>query len=190
MKIAACLSLLLATPALAGDIRGRVTGVPDPQNVVVYVEKVPGKFPITTTPIMDQRNMAFAPHVLPILNGSKVNFPNSDLVRHSVYSTSKAMSFNLGLYGMGDTKDVMFKLTTVPAEIHLQCSIHSQLSGFIYVLQNPYFTTPNPDGTYEITGVPAGTYTLSTWHEGGAISSKPVTVGATAATADFVIQAK
>ncbi len=190
MKVAVLLSVLLARPALAGDVRGKVTGVADPQNVVVYVEHVPGNFTINTTPIMDQRDMAFSPHVLPVLNGSKVNFPNSDLVRHSVYSTSKERPFNLGKYGLAVTRDVVFKVDSPPVAIHLQCAIHSQMSGFIYVLDNPYFALANADGTYAIMGVPAGTYTVSTWHEKAGVTSKQVTVSATPVTVDFAIQAK
>ncbi len=190
MMVAVLLSVSLAMPAWAGDLRGKVSGVADPQDVVVYVEHVSGNFSITTTPVMDQRDMAFAPHVLPVLNGSKVNFPNSDIVRHSVYSTSKERPFNLGKFGMAVTRDVVFKVESPPVAIHLQCAIHSQMSGFVYVLDNPYFTLVEADGTYEITGVPAGTYTVSTWHEKAGVTSTRVTVGATPTKVRFVIKAK
>ena len=51
-----------------------------------------------TTAIMDQRNLQFAPHVLPIQAGTKISMPNSDQVRHHVYSFSPAKHFKLRMY--------------------------------------------------------------------------------------------
>ena len=52
-------------------------------------------------PRMDQRNETFVPHVLAIVAGTTVDFPNSDHTYHNVFSLSKTKSFDLGRYAVG-----------------------------------------------------------------------------------------
>jgi hypothetical protein len=66
-----------------------------------------------------------------------------------------------------------------PGLIRVYCNIHPQMSAFIVVRDNAYFTQPGADGSFSITGVRPGTYTLHAWHErGAAATSKPITVTA------------
>jgi len=148
-----------------GTITGtiKVTNVKDARDVVVFLEHVEGTFkPPQENPVIDQLNMVFIPHVLPIIVGSNVQFPNSDEVRHNVFSPSKIKPFNLGTYSKGITKEVLFNKTGV---VTLLCYVHTTMSAFIIVLDNPYFTKTGPDGTFILKDVPIGTYTLKTWHE-------------------------
>ncbi len=149
----------------SGTITGtiKVTGVKDARDVVVFIEHVDGTFkPPLKNPVIDQLNMVFIPHVLPILVGSNVQFPNSDEVRHNVFSPSKIQPFNLGTYSKGITKEVIFDKTGV---VTVLCYVHTAMSAFIIVLDNPYFTKTGPDGTFTLKKVPIGKYTLKTWHE-------------------------
>jgi plastocyanin len=182
--------VLLPTFALAGEVTGKVQGVSDLDNVVVFIDKAPGTFkPPTEHAVMDQKHMAFVPHVLPVVSGTSVDFPNSDTVRHNIFSPSKELKFNLGLYPSGVTKTEKFDIPG-PTAISLLCAIHTQLSGFIFVAQNPYFAMANADGTYKISGVPAGSYTVKAWHDGSAMPATKVTVGASPATANLTIEGK
>jgi plastocyanin len=79
--------------AFAGNIKGavKVKGLRSPANILVYLSKAPaasGEMS-TTKLVMDQRNLEFIPHVLPILVGSTVQFPNNDKVDHNVFSMSR-----------------------------------------------------------------------------------------------------
>ena len=129
-------------------------------------------------PIMDQWHVEFIPHILPILKGSVVDFPNTDTVRHNVYSpvpipgTQKMLS--LGTYDPEIIKTVRLDKT---GEIPLRCNVHQEMSAFIVVLGNPYFTITNKKGEFTIDNVPAGKYTLKTWHEKFIPVSMEVTVG-------------
>lgn len=149
----------------AGDIKGnvKVLGGKGLEHVVVYIERVEGKtfFPPTKNTIVDQTRMTFVPHVLPLVAGSTVAFPNSDSTRHNVFSPSKTKKFNLGTYPAGITKKVTFEKTGV---VSLLCNVHPEMSAFILVLQNPYFAMADKQGKYKISDVPPGDYTLVIWH--------------------------
>ncbi|HKY74308.1 MAG TPA: carboxypeptidase regulatory-like domain-containing protein [Patescibacteria group bacterium] len=149
----------------AGDIKGnvKVLGGKGLEHVVVYIERVEGKTfsPPTKNAIVDQARMTFVPHVLPLLSGSTVAFPNSDSTRHNVFSPSKTKKFNLGTYPAGITKKVTFEKTGV---VSLLCNVHPEMSAFILVLQNPYFAIADKQGKYKISDVPPGDYTFVVWH--------------------------
>ncbi len=123
-------------------------------------------------PILDQWNVEFIPHILPILKGSTVDFPNTDDVRHNVYSpdpipgTHRMLS--LGTY---DPDIIKIIRLDKPGEIALRCNVHKEMSAFIVVLDNPYFTLTDKTGEFTIDNVPPGNYTVKTWHE----KYKPVT---------------
>ncbi len=149
----------------AGTITGTIKarGVRDARNIVVYLEKVEGVFePPEEKPVVDQKNLIFIPHILPVLKGTTVQFSNSDSVQHNVFSPSKSNKFNLGTYGAGIVRDVTFDKTGAVA---LLCNVHAEMSAFVVVLQNPYFALTDPEGIFTIKDVPPGTYTLKTWHQ-------------------------
>jgi plastocyanin len=152
----------------SGTIKGRVTvaDVKDKQNVLVYVVKVEGGFPIPKDPAeMDQLKLTFIPRVLPIVKGTTVKFQNSDSVLHNVFWRKSAdgsyAARNLGTWGKGGTKDFTFDKE---GEVTLLCNVHPEMEGHIVVLQNPFFTMVGEDGSYEIKGVPAGKHTVKAWY--------------------------
>ncbi len=148
-----------------GSITGTiaVSGVKSAGNIVVYLENVAGIFePPEKKPVLDQKNLIFDPHVLPVLVGTTVKFPNSDYVRHNIFSPSKAQKFNLGTYSAGVVREVTFDN---PGVVILLCNVHTTMSAFIVVLENPYFAQTGPDGKFTINNVPPGTYKIKTWHE-------------------------
>jgi len=124
---------------------------------------------------MDQRNESFVPHLLAITVGTTVDFPNNDRTYHSVFSLSKGQRFDLGRYGVGHSKSVRFDH---PGVVRVFCDIHSHMNAFILVFNHRFFNITDPDGSYEIDGVPPGTYTLVAWIEGAVRDTKSVTVGA------------
>lgn len=169
-SVAAVLALLLAVPAaLAGDT-GTIEGTLEVRksrelpNVVVYLKDVPGDYaPPAEEVMMDQENLTFVPHVLPVLKGTKVGFRNSDSILHNVFSPdAMADKFNLGTWPKGEVRSHLFDKDGVGV---ILCNVHPEMEAWVVVLDNPYFTKPDEDGAFRIEGVPPGKYTLTTWHE-------------------------
>ena len=148
-----------------GTIRGDVVSpYISRYNAVVYINFMKGDFPPSgKNPHISQKGLVFEPHVLPVLKGSTVDFTNDDTVSHNVFSPpGSATTFNLGVYGPGIKKAVTFNN---PGEVLLLCSLHPEMSAYVIVLQNPYFTMTDDKGAFEIKDVPPGTYQLKIWNE-------------------------
>lgn len=134
------------------------------ENAVVYIEKIEGKsFPPPGEPvILNQVGLVFVPHVLPVIVGTTVNFPNEDVVLHNVFSPGYTGKFNLGTYPQGTTKTRVFEK---PGIVLLLCNVHHEMSAFVIVVENPYFVVTDQDGKYILKNVPPGKYNLAVWHE-------------------------
>jgi len=120
-----------------------------------------------------QEGAQFSPHVLPIVAGTTVEWPNNDRIYHNVFSFSEPKQFDLGLYKSGDSKQVTFDK---PGRVDVFCSIHSSMSCIVLVMENPYFGKADDKGRYSITNVPPGTYKLKAWHERLPMQEKEITV--------------
>lgn len=112
--------------------------------------------------VIDQKNRMFVPHVLPIQTGTAVTFPNSDNVRHQVYSFSPAKKFQLPLYAGTPSDPVVFDK---PGVVAIGCNIHDQMSAFLVVVDTPYFALTE-NGRAELSGLPEGKYEVRVWREG------------------------
>ena len=117
---------------------------------------------VTTTRIA-QEGAVFSPHVLPVMVGTTVEWPNNDRIYHNVFSMSDAKQFDLGLYkGNPSDKRVTFDK---PGRVDVFCSIHTSMNCIVLVLENPYFAVTDGNGNYKIPDVPPGKYKLKAWHE-------------------------
>lgn len=146
---------------------------------VVYLETAPrGAFDPNEEPRarMLQRDETFLPHVLPIVVGTAVDFPNDDSTYHNVFSLSKTKTFNLGRYAAGKSKSVIFDQ---PGIVRVFCDIHSHMNAFIIVFAHRYFALSDEDGRYRLTNVPPGSYMLTVWNETikGDAPRRAVTIG-------------
>jgi plastocyanin len=110
---------------------------------------------------VDQVDKQFVPYVKPVFKGSKVRFPNSDHIRHQVYSFSPAKKFELPLYGGTDAPPVVFDK---PGVVVLGCNIHDWMVGYIYVSETPFFAKTEAAGSATIDDMPPGEYTVRIWH--------------------------
>lgn len=169
----------LALPAAADSIKGNVTvkGLRSPADILVYLSKAPGAG--STLPgkpfVMDQRNLSFLPHLLPVPVGATVQFPNNDKVDHNVFSLSRSQAFNLGSYTPGEVKTVTFD---TPGIVELRCDVHAEMLAYIVVLENPYFAVTDENGSFQlpdpgflraagiadVAPLPPGRYLVKTWH--------------------------
>jgi len=170
---ARCAALLLAvglaSPAGAGELRGRVQlAVPglslaDVGPIVVYLDGGDGA-PRAAAPAAEirQRNASFSPPFLAVTRGGAVSMPNDDAIYHNVFSFSEPNQFDLGLYPSGESRAVTFEH---PGVVRIFCSIHESMNGTLFVAPSPWFAVVDPDGSYAIPDIPNGRYRLRTWAE-------------------------
>lgn len=165
LKYAAVMSLLVVNIE-AASITGKVTVARAANNgdAVIYIDKIPGKTfaPPIRPETLDQFNLKFVPHVLAVLVGTKVAFPNSDVVRHNVFSPGPTQKFQLGTYPVKQTK---YQVFAKPGIVTLLCNIHAEMSAYIVVTETPYSAITDAAGNYSIPNVPPGRYVLRVWHE-------------------------
>lgn len=148
---------------------------PEASNVVVCLEGVGlDKIPIETrSAVLVQRDAKFIPHVLPIVKGTTVRIVNRDNTYHNVFSLSATKKFNIGRRPTGEEVPVTFDKT---GPVQVFCDIHSHMSAFILVLDNPVFVQPKADGTFQLDDVPPGKYSIQAWHERLSSPKQSVTV--------------
>lgn len=110
--------------------------------------------------IMDQVDKRFAPTLLIARKGQQVNFPNSDNIRHHVYSFSKAKPFQLKLYSGQPDKPIEFDTDGV---VVLGCNIHDSMVGYIYVASSEHVYQSDSNGNVVLDDVTLPAQ-LTFWH--------------------------
>ena len=156
------------------DIVGMVKkGTGRAQGAVVSITEVSGSYSAPSHAVtMDQRDKEFLPHVLAVMKGTTVRFSNSDPFFHNVFSSSRVQTFNVSQEKKGDFTDLKFDHAGI---VPIKCHIHASMKAYIVVLPNPFFAVTNSSGIFRISGVPAGSYTLKVWAEGGS-TTQAITV--------------
>ena len=178
--------VLAVSTAVGGTIEGTVS---PGKASVVYVDTIQGKtFPAPSQqPVMDQKGLVFAPHVMVVQQGTTVQFLNSDNVQHNVFwpsiSGNKKLGHNLGTWPKGEKRPFKFDQSGI---VSLLCNVHPEMAAYIIVSPTPYFAETDDSGKYKIENVPDGKYNVVAWHEGMKTQTKSVDVSGTA-KADFTL---
>ena len=111
--------------------------------------------------IMDQVNLQFKPLVLVVKKGRKVVFPNSDNIRHHVYSFSDPKRFEIKLYEGVPKQPLIFDQAGI---VILGCNIHDSMTGYIYVSDTPYFWKTDSAGIASLNSLGTPPETVRIWH--------------------------
>ena len=155
------------------------------KNVVVYLTdiKTGKKFEGSMKPVLDQKGCRYEPQAQIVPVHAVLQVKSGDPLLHNVHSFlngSTVINFAMppqpGL--------VLTKKLDKPGGQQLKCDVHNFMTGGIFVAENPYAALTGEDGTFEIKDVPAGSYTIATWHQAAGPLSQPITVAA-GATATF-----
>lgn len=160
--VSVCLASVVLGLASAGEASELQVldqdGEPLPR-LVLMIDGVPSA---STGPnVMDQVSRRFVPRVLVVPSGSEVTFPNSDDVRHHVYSFSPAKTFELSLFAGTDAPPVIL---SQPGVVVLGCNIHDSMVGYIVVTDSPRFAISDGQGNVQLPALPAGRWPVSWWH--------------------------
>jgi hypothetical protein len=136
------------------------------KNVIVYIANAPYVPSPTTLPsaVLDQVNCVYVPHVLAVQTGEPLTIQSSDkMVMHNVqFQDVQNPPYNFGFNGPG-SKQIVLKIAEPPFRV--KCDVHPWMTAWIGVFDHPYFAVTGSDGSFTISHVPPGNYTLSAWQE-------------------------
>ena len=159
------------------------------QNAFVYVKDgldPSYTFDVPTTPVtLDQKGCRYEPRIFGVRAGQPIEVVNDDPTLHNVHALPMAnQEFNQGEPTQGARLTRTF---TVPeVMVRFKCDVHAWMTAYAGVMANPYFAVTGADGTFEIKGLPPGTYTIEAWHEKFGTRTATVTVAASqTATTSF-----
>src|SRR5437773_4164485 len=130
-------------------------------DAVVYASGGATGSPSKKPTVIDQRDKQFVPYVTAVQAGTPVLFPNSDNIRHHVYSFSPPKKFELPLYSGVPAEPVVFDRVGF---VTLGCNIHDWMIAYVAVLPTPFFQVTGNDGRAVLKDLPPGHHTLETWH--------------------------
>ena len=131
-------------------------------DAVVYAERSGATSGLARSQtIIDQRDKQFVPYVTAVQAGTSIMFPNSDNIRHHVYSFSPAKKFELPLYSGVPAKPVVFDQVGF---VTLGCNIHDWMIAYVAVLATPHFQVTGQDGRASLKNMSAGQYRVQVWH--------------------------
>jgi plastocyanin len=169
------LAALFSMPSLAdgGSVTGRVAAFPDRYlaGTVVYLKDVPASR-APRRHRMSQKAMRFSPPVLAIMAGDSVIFANDDGVDHNVFSPSRD-SYDLGVFPKGQAREHVFAKAGVYTQL---CRMHPEMLAYVFVGNNVHSAIVGEDGTFNLTGVPAGIWTVAIWNPDLTAPEQKVTV--------------
>lgn len=136
------------------------------QDAIVFLESADasrarqGAKPLAGIEIQ-QVGRQFEPRVTIVPQGTAIQFPNRDNVRHHVYSFSAAKNFELKLYSGTPANPVVFDK---PGIAVLGCNIHDHMVAWVVVVDSPYYGKTVASGRVVLPQVPPGSYRLRAWH--------------------------
>jgi hypothetical protein len=152
------------------------------QNVFVYVKDGLGerRYAVPDTPVrFDQRGCRYVPHVFGIQVGQALQVSNSDPLIHNVHAMPENnREFNFGQPAKTPPVSRVFDKPEIG--LPFKCDVHGWMNAYANVVTHPFYAVTGDDGSFEIKGLPAGTYTLEVWHERLGTQTLPVTVTAEA----------
>jgi plastocyanin len=187
---AACKAKYTTTPTEENVVAGPANAL---ANVFVYVSAgVPAgqTFPAPPTAVvLDQNGCRYHPHVFGAMVGQNIEIKNSDPLLHNIKAIAKKnRPFNVSQPNAGMTKTVTFAAPEVM--VNLECNVHGWMHAYVGVRPDPFYAVTGLDGSFSITGLPPGTYTIEAWHEKFGTQTATVTIAGTESkTANFTFAA-
>jgi Carboxypeptidase regulatory-like domain len=185
-----CAKMHSAAPLAAEEVViGKDGGI---ENVIVYIKAglENRSFPTPTETVeLNQSGCQYKPHVIAVMMNQPISIVNSDQTTHNIHPTpANNRDWNKS-QGPGADK-ITDSFAREEIAIPVKCNVHSWMKSYIGVMKNPFFKVTGADGTFEITGLPPGDYTIAAWQEKYGSTEQKITVGAKESKkVDFVFKA-
>lgn len=162
-------------------------------DVVVSVQGAKGAAGAAAEPVtLDQKGCEYVPQILAVQTGQKIVVKNSDPVLHNVHdlpTTAGNQEQNKAQMPGGPPLDFSF---SKPEDfLKFKCDVHPWMFAWVSVFDHPYFAVSGKDGTFKISNVPAGKYTLKAMHRKAGATTQEIEVKEGAPTkVDLTLEAK
>ena len=171
----ACVASAGPNPQSAAVLVGADGGL---KNVFVYIKDNLGEYTFDTPAeavTMDQKGCAYVPRVFGVRVGQPITILNSDATVHNVHALPmQNQEFNESQPRQGMRTSRIF---TVPeVMVRFKCDFHGWMAAYVGVMAHPFFAVTDASGTFSLTGLPPGTYTIEAWHEKFGTRTQQVTI--------------
>jgi plastocyanin len=169
-------SKLHPTPVMSQDVMVDAHGAL--QNVIVFVSEGLGDRtfdPPAQPAVIEQKGCLYEPHVKAIRANQKLELVNDDSTAHNIHpQPSNNREWNKA-EPPGTKMEEAFAREEIA--IPVKCNVHPWMKSYIAVFKHPYFAVTGKDGSFDLSNLPPGTYTLKAWHEKLGTSVQTVTIG-------------
>lgn len=133
------------------------------KDMVVYLEPLEGQTLDKSSKkvVVGQQGKSFSPYISVSQTGSKVNFVNQDDITHHIYSAGSDNKFSFKIRAGQTNASTQFNHTS---EVAMGCNIHDWMSGYLLVVNTPYFDKTDENGQASFNVAKHGKYNVVVWH--------------------------
>lgn len=108
-----------------------------------------------------QKDKGFNPYLSVVQSNSSVTFSNLDDITHHIYSVTGIERFSYSLKSGKTTQPLSIEQAGI---IAMGCNIHDWMSGYLLVVDTPFYAITADDEQIELTVVQQGDFQITAWH--------------------------